>query len=51
MNTAATTQRIHDLIVVGDPSAAACAVGAGVDSLVVAAQPSLVDLLHRPFRV
>jgi NADH dehydrogenase FAD-containing subunit len=51
MNTAATIQRVHDLIIVGDPSAAVCAVGAGVDSLVVAAQPSRIDLLHRPFRV
>ena len=39
------------MIVIRDPSAAVCAVGAGLDALVVEAVPDRIDLLHRPFRV
>jgi thioredoxin reductase len=46
-----THQRVHDVIIVRDPSAAVCAVDAGIDALVVEAEPDRIDLLHRPFRV
>jgi len=51
MNFTPADTKIHDVIVIRDPSAAVCAVGAGLDALVVEAVPDRIDLLHRPFRV
>jgi hypothetical protein len=51
MDFTPTYQKVHDLIVVRDPSAAVCAVSAGFDPLVIEVEPTRIDLLHRPFRV
>jgi hypothetical protein len=51
MDTIPAYQKVYDVIVVRDPSAAICAVASGADALVIDAAPEAVDLLHRPFRV
>jgi hypothetical protein len=44
-------QKVHDVIVVRDSSAAICAITSGADALVVDTAPEAIDLLHRPFRM
>jgi hypothetical protein len=51
MDTIPASQKVYDVIVVRDPSAAICAIASGADALVIDAAPDAVDLLHRPFRV